>query len=196
MLSNCDDEDFYGSPDCLLTPEDCRLHIANFSTLPVKIHKGQILGYSHDPEKWLNTFEELTSEEQVKLESYATLVRSLCYPVGSILDTLLEQMHKIPGGSTIPPGTEGKLLGGPKTAETAPDDISRINLVSEVHIFKDLSLDQRQRLEEILKCNESAFGLDGRLGHYPAKVEIPLREGAKETSCPPFFVSPVNRKVI
>ncbi|KIJ51021.1 hypothetical protein M422DRAFT_125485, partial [Sphaerobolus stellatus SS14] len=178
-------EDFYGSPDCLLTPEDCRLRIANFSTLPVKIHKGQILGYGHDPEKWLNTFDELTSEEQVKLESYATLVRSLS-----------EQMHKLPGDPTIPPGTEGELSGGPKTAETAPDDVSRINLVSEVDIFKDLSLDQRQRLEEILKRNESAFGLDGRLGHYPAKVEIPLREGAKETSCPPFFASPANRKVI
>ncbi|KIJ30208.1 hypothetical protein M422DRAFT_100165, partial [Sphaerobolus stellatus SS14] len=44
--------------------------------------------------------------------------------------------------------------------------------------------------------HEKAFGLDGRLGHYPAKVEIPLREGSKEISCPPFFTSPANRKVM
>ncbi|KIJ32727.1 hypothetical protein M422DRAFT_184147, partial [Sphaerobolus stellatus SS14] len=185
MISNRDGKDFYGSPDCLLMPEDCKLRIANFSTFLVRIHKGQILGYGHDPEKWLNNFEELTTEEQSNLEAYAILVKSLS-----------DQMNKIPGDPTIPPGTEGELLGGPKAAEMAPDDVPSINLISEVDIFKDLSPDQCQRLEAILRKNESAFGLDGRLGHYPAKVEIPLREGAKESSSPPFITSPTNRKVI
>ncbi|KIJ43269.1 hypothetical protein M422DRAFT_170029, partial [Sphaerobolus stellatus SS14] len=45
--------------------------------------------------------------------------------------------------------------------------------------------------------HELAFGgQDGRLGHYPAKVEIPLREGTKEISCPSFFSSPANYKVM
>ena len=40
------------------------------------------------------------------------------------------------------------------------------------------------------------FGLEGRLGHYAEKVEIPLLPGTKPISIPPFQVSPANRKVI
>jgi len=49
---------------------------------------------------------------------------------------------------------------------------------------------------EVLLLNENAFGLDGQLGHYPAKVEIPLRDGSKEISLPLFSGSPASHQII
>ncbi|KIJ29598.1 hypothetical protein M422DRAFT_188142, partial [Sphaerobolus stellatus SS14] len=50
-----------------------------------------------------------------------------------------------------------------------PEDVPTENLL------ENLTPEQRRLLEKILLTNKKAFGLDGRLGHYPAKVEIPLR---------------------
>ncbi|KIJ29599.1 hypothetical protein M422DRAFT_54099 [Sphaerobolus stellatus SS14] len=44
LISNCGEDHFYSSPHYLIIREDCRLRISNFSTFPVKIQKGQILG--------------------------------------------------------------------------------------------------------------------------------------------------------
>ena len=41
-----------------------------------------------------------------------------------------------------------------------------------------------------------AFSLNGRLGHYDAKVEIPMKEEVKPISLPPYPSSPANREVM
>ncbi|KAI5886077.1 uncharacterized protein SCHCODRAFT_01049283, partial [Schizophyllum commune H4-8] len=41
-----------------------------------------------------------------------------------------------------------------------------------------------------------AFGVDGRLGNYPAQVEIRLKPGTQPVSLPPFPASPAKREVI
>ncbi|KIJ36513.1 hypothetical protein M422DRAFT_112413, partial [Sphaerobolus stellatus SS14] len=66
------------------------------------------------------------------------------------------------------------------------EDIKKEDLLTTVDISPELSPARRGLLEKILLKNELAFGLDGRLGHYLAKVEIPVQEGSKETSCPAF----------
>jgi hypothetical protein len=44
--------------------------------------------------------------------------------------------------------------------------------------------------------NLDAFGMKGRLGHYPAKVAIRLKPDAQPISLPPFPQSPVKREVM
>src|SRR6202023_1735700 len=44
--------------------------------------------------------------------------------------------------------------------------------------------------------HQKAFGLDARLGNYPADVEIPLRWEVKEASLAPYPASPAKREVI
>ena len=41
-----------------------------------------------------------------------------------------------------------------------------------------------------------SFGLDDRLGHLDAKVQIPLIPGAKPILLPPFPSSPAKREII
>ncbi|KIJ39631.1 hypothetical protein M422DRAFT_80550, partial [Sphaerobolus stellatus SS14] len=65
-------------------------------------------------------------------------------------------------------------------------DVKKEDLLTTVDMSPELSPVRRALLEKILLKNELAFGLDGRLGHYLAKVEIPGQKGSKETSCPAF----------
>ncbi|KIJ28602.1 hypothetical protein M422DRAFT_189522, partial [Sphaerobolus stellatus SS14] len=185
LISNRGTNNFYGSPDCLITKEDCQLRICNFSSFPVHIHNRQVLGFTHDPANWLDSKEKLSKEELDSVQAYAYMVK-----------TLMDNLYKVPGDPTIPPGKDGELEGGPKTTEAPPEDVKKEDLLTAVDISPELSPDRRAQLEAILLRNKKAFGLERRLGHYPAKVEIPLREGLKEISCPPFFTSPTNRKVM
>ncbi|KIJ41645.1 hypothetical protein M422DRAFT_145542, partial [Sphaerobolus stellatus SS14] len=178
-------DEFYGSPDCLITRKDCRLRVCNFSSFPVHVHKGQVLGFAHDPTNWLDKEQDLSKEELDSVYAYAYMVK-----------TLTDNLYKLPGDPTIAPGKNGELEGGPKTAESPPEDVKKEDPLTAVDISPKLSSARRAFLEEILLKNGTAFDLDGRRGHYPAKVEIPLRKGSKEISCPPFFTSPANRKVM
>ena len=69
----------------------------------------------------------------------------------------------------------GELSGGPKTAEVLDSDpIPSSTLLLQINFSLDLTPDQRSKLEVVVLEHAEAFGLDGRLGHYDAKVQIPL----------------------
>ena len=63
-------------------------------------------------------------------------------------------------------------------------------------ISPQLTNDQRSALEKIILQNELTFGLDGRLGNYPEKVEVSMKPGTIPISLPPFPASPAKREVI
>ncbi|KDR70596.1 hypothetical protein GALMADRAFT_75913, partial [Galerina marginata CBS 339.88] len=48
----------------------------------------------------------------------------------------------------------------------------------------------------MLKSHTQAFGFDGRLGHYPSKVEVRTRPGQNPISLPMYGTSPAKRKII
>ncbi|KAI5886512.1 uncharacterized protein SCHCODRAFT_02450881, partial [Schizophyllum commune H4-8] len=48
----------------------------------------------------------------------------------------------------------------------------------------------------MLEKRKGAFGLDGRLGNYPAKATIRLKEGQTPISVPMHSASPAKREVI
>ena len=185
FISNRGEEDIYASPDSLIAKDDCYLRISNFSSFPVRVHEGQVLGYVHNPDQWLDSPKDLSAEELQSASAHAFMVQSIA-----------DILSKKPAVSSLESEGIGELDGGPKIAESPPMDISKDNLLKVVDISKDLSSEQSASLSNILMRNHEAFGLDGRLGHYPARVEIPLREGAKEISLPPFFGSPASRQII
>ena len=68
--------------------------------------------------------------------------------------------------------------------------------MDEVDVSPELNDSDRRALQNIVLAHKNAFGLDGRLGNYDAKVEINLRPGVKEISLPPYNASPAKREVI
>jgi len=185
FISNHREEDIYVSPDSLISRGDSSLKISNFSKFPVRIHEGQVLGYAHNPIQWFDSARNLTPEELHAASSHALMVKRIA-----------DILSKKPEAPLV--NTEGisELEGGPKIAETPPVDIPKENLLEAVDISKGLTPDQIEKITEVLLLNENAFSLDGQLGHYPARVEIPLRDGSKELSLPPFSGSPASCQII
>jgi len=68
--------------------------------------------------------------------------------------------------------------------------------MKEVHISPNLTEDQVNQLQEVLRRHKSVFGLEGRLGHYATEVDIPLLPNTKPIPILPCQASPANREVI
>lgn len=84
-------------------------------------------------------------------------------------------------------GTEEPLEGGPKIFASPEDTVLSSRLVEELDINPALPKDQQDRIAEVVKRHAEAFGLDDRLGHLNANVQIPLKPGWKEVSLPQWI---------
>lgn len=169
------------------------VHVANFSQSPVVILPGEILGIGHEPRRWLLSPGAVPAAEQMRATAQAALVRELAATVHSVTDGLVTSRGKDP---VEDPASIVGAEGGPKTAEAPPEDIPESDLLDAVGFSEHLTPDQRRRLEATVTAHKLAFSLNGRLGHYDAKVEVPLKKGAKPVSLPPFPASPANREVM
>ncbi|KLO04742.1 hypothetical protein SCHPADRAFT_815443, partial [Schizopora paradoxa] len=180
--------EFYGAPDSLITPDHSFLQIANFNKQEIQIQPGQILGWAHIPENWLDTRGSLPRPTWERLEKHSAAVKA----VAKDLLNRDQVDSKNLGGEG-----QDELQGGPKTAETAdPDPIPMGKLLDEIHFSTDLTTEQRNEIAKIVLKHPKAFGLDGRLGHYNCQVKVPLKEGSKPISLPPFGSSPEKRQII
>ena len=183
LSSRQGEKDFFGAPDSLITKTDPFLHISNFSDRPIRLSKGELLGLAHDPRLWLNKYSADDSQESERLIQHAMAISSV-----------ISEVRKTHNSETV---GEEPVEGGPKTGETPdPTPIPKEELLTAVDIAEHLNQDQRQQLETVLRNNEQAFGLDGRLGEHNAHLKIHLKPDAKEVSLAPYSASPAKREVI
>lgn len=179
------ENEFVTSADVLVTRGQDWLPIVNLTARPLKVAKGEIVGWRRDPKTWLHQKEDDDGRIWRDLQARAMAIRA-------IHDDRMESKNE----KDFPEGMD-PVVGGPKAAEGPDDnDITKDTLLSAVDISQDLSPEQKHQVEKVLYRNHRAFGIDGRLGEYPAKVKIPLREGYKEVSLPPYSASPEKRAVI
>lgn len=178
-------EDSYAAPHVLFNSKSSYLPISNFSSRPVVIRKGQALAIKRKPGEWLDEKDKVSNSTYAEYETHALAIKALVESFGHTPDL------------TIPhnPGDE-PIEGGPKTSEAPPDEVREEDWLKKVDISKGLTDEQRKSLEEILKRNVQAFGLNNRLGEYPANVTIRLKPDAAPISLPPFGQSPANREVV
>ncbi|KZT31494.1 hypothetical protein SISSUDRAFT_1101501 [Sistotremastrum suecicum HHB10207 ss-3] len=106
MRYNTNPENFYGSPDSIISSDRPFLHISNFSSEVVKVCKGDVLGITHNPSNWLDRASKYSPTQLEELEKHAQFVKSL----SKNMET-----------SSTPVEPDPKLsepaVGGPKTAE-------------------------------------------------------------------------------
>ena len=175
----------YATPNILVNADSPFLPISNFSDIPLTIRKGQPLAYMKTAEKWLD---QPCTPKAPSFEHQSAVANAI-----KSMSTIMTK----PIAETIP-HVEGDepIEGGPKTAEVIPDPVSREALLSEVDISAGLSSEQRDKVVKIIFNNETAFGLNNRLGNYPAEVSVRMKPDAKPVSLPPFGVSPTNREIV
>lgn len=207
LATNGGPEDVYGCADSLITKESPFLFVSNFSQKPVIISTGQVLSLGHDPSTWLDKESQLTIKEQESIHAHANILRSVINLEGMSSDknpfaqTTRSEVKTLQDASrrdysSDEPLAEAPLVGGPKTAKMPPDSPSVEQLLEEVNISPNLTKDQTERLQEIIRKCREVFGIDRRLGHYAEEVNIPLLPNTKPISIPPFQASPANREVI
>lgn len=195
IFSNRGPEEAYGITETLIHVRNPRLFISNFSATPVTITLGQNLGKATVPEETLKARTDISNEEMVSLERQAKIVRSLMKSNSLAIRAEVDNIEQANQRSDeLGPG-EQAVEGGPKTSEVPTGDEDEHDL-KEVDISKDLEEWQISKLKELLWEKKEAFGYDGRLGNYPGEVEVPLKEGTKPISVPPFVASPAKREVI
>ena len=209
--SNQNLEDIYAAPDLLISPERLVLQVSNFSSAAIVIQVGQVLGRARNPDNWLDRHDKYSEEALQQAKAHAMLIKRLAIdrtpnpksgvstPVTATTATSQAPaaLQPLPAYFTEEdPLAEPPLEGGPKIYEVGEESVSSIQLLEELDINPELPSDKRAQLEQILTSNELAFGLDGRLGHLDAKVQIPLIPNAKPISLPPFPTSPVKREIM
>ena len=142
-----------------------------------------MLGHAHSLQTWLDKPGERNSPS---LENQEAIVK--------VIQAVAEQLAP---ASLNPPGQEketltGEVEGGPKIQESPPEIVDTQRLCTEVDICTNLKESQKRELFKVLSKNMKAFGLDGRLGNYDAKVEIKLKSGTNPISLPPYNASPAK----
>ncbi|THU76649.1 hypothetical protein K435DRAFT_607767, partial [Dendrothele bispora CBS 962.96] len=197
-------DDVYGAADTLISKASPVLHTANFSKRPIVVNVGEVLGKCHNPDSWLDKSHRLSCSQQDQVLKHAQLVRTLLEAdretsrQSNLITSeanITSKAHRNATGTSDPSATD-PIKGGPKTSEVHIEDVPSKRLLTDISISADLTASQRARLEKILLDNSTAFGLDGRLGTFDAKVDIPLKPGSQPVSLPPFPMSPANREVI
>ncbi|KAJ3901632.1 hypothetical protein F5879DRAFT_806983, partial [Lentinula edodes] len=211
LTSNRNEEDIYGAPDSLISQNNPRIPIANFSLEPVTIGKGQLLGTAHNPISWLDKAERFSADERLTFRQQARVLQALTEtnrneslqdPIEISSTTMVKSTGDLRNSSKLRddiPGeeySEPPIEGGPKTAEVVEEFTDSTKLLEELDVCKDLSEEQRETVQEILVKNKEAFGLDGRLGNYPEEIEVPMLPYAKPVALPPIPLSPANREVV
>jgi hypothetical protein len=196
-FSNSNPNELYAIPKTLISHNKPFLWVSNFSSLPMTISKGQLIGHLQDPQAIYSSAASLTSKNRFQLSSYASLIQNF--------ETLKSSNY-----STSRPTVEideerereqALLLnqpveGGPKTAETPELITSASHLLKKVDILSNLTKDEFQRIGKVLQENYQAFALDGKLGSYEEEVNIPVVLDTRPISIPPFPMSPANREII
>ncbi|TFY53682.1 hypothetical protein EVJ58_g9320 [Rhodofomes roseus] len=191
-------DNIFSQPDSLISKDQPYLHVTNFGKQPVVIPAGHALGKAHDPRKWLDDITEFTEEQRNQADVYSQLLRTVsatqeAQTVTSKVDQLVTSRGK---DTEEDPSSTEPLEGGPKTAEVPEEAINESDLIKEMDLSTHISTEQRRQLEAVVLKHKMAFSLNGRLGHYDAKVEVPLKPGATPISLPPFPSSPAKREVI
>ncbi|KAF9490993.1 hypothetical protein BDN71DRAFT_1510730 [Pleurotus eryngii] len=149
-----DGQDILAAPATILSPAMPFLPIANPSSRPLRIRKGDIVGYAFDP---TTHFETPSSVERWKsLRSHALMVSKL-------IDVCQEIPHLVfspdtPPSSPTPSFTSERW--GPKTTAT-PEDDSPEDIVHAVQLGSDILPEICPSLEGILRRRSRAFGLKG-----------------------------------
>ncbi|KAG8696033.1 hypothetical protein FRC11_001034, partial [Ceratobasidium sp. 423] len=70
-------ENLFAITNSLVSADYPLVQITNFSDQPIHVQKGRIIGFMHDPSKYLASTSSLSSEEIRKTKAHATLIKTL-----------------------------------------------------------------------------------------------------------------------
>nr|GAT42354.1 predicted protein [Mycena chlorophos] len=171
VIISTDDGSVVAAPSAFISVEKPVLPIANPNKRPWFIRAGEVVGKLRDPAVYVD--KATSPEQEEKLAASAEAIKRVIEATASV-------EH---GSSSMAPP--------PPPAEDLDADV-----MEAVNLGPDIPEHIRPGLEEVLRKNERAFGIGGRLGVTTEKATIPLKPGAQPVSLPMYAASPAKREAI
>ena len=173
MLS-CGNDNVLLVPNVLISSKDPQIPVANPSSQPRFIRKGEVLATIADPAQYFDTPRDADQWREMshKAEALAAIITA-----------------------TGEDNVEAEEYG-PKTAAMPDPTVYPSSQMKDLLDVGSLPEHLRDEAWRMLSSHEKAFGFDGRLGQYPSRVHIRTADGQVPISVPMYGSSPAKRQVI
>jgi hypothetical protein len=180
--------------------------VANTSSKPQAIRRGDILGVRLEPGQYFDT--PGTAEAYVSMHEHASRIASL---VNANLDAqnarerTAEEQREASAASTQTTASANTVSDsldsqdedyGPKTSELPDNTVYPSERLEELLDVGDIPEHLKAKAWEMLRRRQRAFGFDNRLGKHPTRVHVRTAEGQVPISAPMYNSSPEKRRVI
>jgi hypothetical protein len=154
VVISTDDESVLAAPTTWVNSAAPYLPIANPSTRPWYIWKGDVVGQLLDPDSYADKPKDV--EEWGKLAQAADTIKTT-------IGTLREQdlANTTAGQGHEDDKLDGDEAWGPKTTAVPEDPLPDVDVSTLVNWGPDIPVAQRAPLEEVLRRNATAFGVGG-----------------------------------
>lgn len=177
-------------PNLLFRKEFPYVPVANTSSRPIAIKKGDIIGELVAANEY---FDHPSSEEEKdKMERHSNMVGA--FIANSSPEGVLKTGDSPPLQNTDEVEETDDL--GPKSAILPDPTVYPSARMTELLDIGDLPTHLKPKAWQMLQKHVKAFGFDGRLGHYPSKVQVRTKEGITPISLPMYGSSPAKRAII
>lgn len=180
-------------PNAMINPRSPFIPVHNPTDRPQTLRRGEFLT-SYDSCK---TSLDAPPNEEV-WHKYNAHACSIAAVIRTQMDEDVKKKEASHSTSSTHEEEEDEELG-PKTSYMPDVEIYDSAKLREIlDVADDLPPEMEERVWTMLEKNQLAFAFDGRLGHYPSKVKIKLKNGDNEDpiSLPMYSSSPAKREVI
>lgn len=174
-------------PNTLFHRDSPFLQVSNTSHRAMIIRKGDPLGVVLLASSYFNN--PRTDQEFEALNARTTMINAM------IASSLPKQAGE---EESKPENSDEEELDdlGPKSAILPDPTVYPSARMTELLDVGDLPNHLKGKAWAMLQKHVKAFGFDGRLGHYPGKVQVRTKEGVNPISLPMYGSSPAKRAVI
>lgn len=190
VVISTDDCSVLAAPTMWVNSNSPYIPIANPSSRPWYIRRGEIVGHLINPEVFADKSKD--EEQRTRMANAADAIR---VTVGTLRQRDLASATTKEESEREDDKLEGDENWGPKTTAVPEDPTPDDNVATLVNWGPDIPEEHKASLE-VLSRNARAFGVGGRLGHVDTKVPVPLKPDSQPISLPMYRASPAKREVI
>jgi hypothetical protein len=165
LVISTEDASVVAAPMTWVNSDSPYIPIANLSTRPWYVRKGEVVGHLLDPEAYADV-----PKDDPDRQRYSASADAICTTIGTLHEQDLASATYEEKAPHADDQLEGDENWGPKTTAVPEEPLPDVDVSSLVNWGPDIPGEFKPRLEEVLRKNASAFGVGGRLGHVDTKV--------------------------
>ena len=180
LLSTSEDG-FFAIPNTLFSLENPCIPVANLLVRARTLRKGEVIGIISNPAESLDKAMNLEDlQEKMQCTAHSSIIINTLHVSSNSQEQLLFDDE----------------TWGPKNTELPSDETYKAANLENLIDMGSLPDNLWEQVWNMLRKRVAAFGFDGRLGSYPARVHIHTQDGQQPIAVPMYGASPEKRLII